>query len=272
MNSTCSKGGHQGSRKKANSNTNVRSYMTQPSLPTYASIQRELTKEEGAVRSHHCDICDNYHPLKDKCKSKPRFPPSAYFPRCDICYGYHPRYHCYFEKLRHVLFDPSFCEYCNIAHIGFCNDGLLCQICNRKHNFADGCHQQIRTDLSDNLCPRCDGYHSLHCPAGLARIQSNITLWCNRCKIDHNFMNCVPFCNRCFRRHREGICPPSWTYCTTCNYCHQGESCPAREVPTPKEEKAHPSAGAVSSAPTSGRPLPTITSPFEDLEYYLATQ
>lgn len=173
-----------------------------------------------------CNICNEVHLLKEPCKSKPLFPPSAYFPRCDTCYGYHPRGHCYFEYLRHSLFTLSMCERCDTEHIGFCNDALLCQICNTKHNFADGCSKQIKTDLSDDLCPRCHGYHSLHCPPDLLQIRSEVVLWCNRCKIGHSFMNCVPFCNHCQRRHHEGPCPGTWTYCVSCSYCHQGESCP----------------------------------------------
>jgi hypothetical protein len=267
MNSTCSKGSLQG-RRKGHFDTS-KLYMTPPSLPSYAAIQKDLKKGEGTSKSHPCDICDCCHPLKELCKSKPRFPPSAYFPKCEICYGYHPKYHCYFEKLREVLFTQSFCEYCSITHIGFCNDGLLCQLCNRKHNFADGCVQQVSFDLSGNLCPRCESYHYLHCPVGLQRITSNVFLWCNRCKIEHNFMNCVPFCNRCFRRHREGICPPSWTFCRVCNYCHQGESCP-RDANKTLERSSLQDIGATNIfAPVTRGDL---ASPFQDLEHYLDPQ
>lgn len=214
----CSKGAR--SSQETRSAASKRTYLPILPTPSYAQLSSSTTLE------FPCNICNDYHSLKDICKIKPPFPPSTYFPRCDICLGYHPRGQCYFEYIRTTLFTHSFCEYCNIAHIGFCNDTLLCQICNTRHNFADGCTRQTRIDLSDNLCPHCEGYHFLHCPSDLLRLENDTILWCNRCKIAHSFMNCVPFCNRCLRRHREGPCPESWTFCEPCNYCHQGDLCP----------------------------------------------
>ena len=223
--------------------------------PTYAElIAKDLFQRE-------CEICADCHPIKELCKSKPKFPPSAYFPKCVICSGFHPRGRCFFEYLRETLFTPSMCNNCQFVHIGFCKEALLCQYCNTKHNFADGCIRQTCIDLSDNLCSKCDAYHSLHCPSDLPRIQTDVILWCNRCKLDHTFMNCVAFCNRCYRRHREGPCPESWTFCFPCGYCHQGETCPKPELRPATNTKDIEETPCLPSPPRS---------PFLDLEHYLA--
>lgn len=219
MSLTVSKGGSHRQTRTRRTAPEDRSYMSLIPAPTYAEIQ------SSEYLQFACEICTEVHPLKDLCRSKPEYPPSSYFPKCEICLGFHPRGRCYFEYMRTVLFTPSMCENCKITHTGFCKSTLLCQLCNNKHNFADGCTKLTSTDLSNNECPNCGVFHSLHCPAELPRIKTDLILWCNRCKVQHSFMNCVPFCNRCFRRHREGPCPESWTFCSKCNYCHQGESC-----------------------------------------------
>ena len=197
-------------------------FMTPPSAPTYGDIQKSAYNNYLLVV---CDICGEEHTLKSDCSSKPAFPPSCYYPVCEICTGFHPRNRCWFEYMREFLFKPTHCSNCNFIHIGFCKSALYCQYCRRKHNFADGCQQQASIDLSSNLCDQCGLYHSLHCPSELRKIKCTLELYCNRCKIEHTYLECVPFCNKCFRRHREGPCPESFTFCVKCSYCHQGETC-----------------------------------------------
>ena len=262
------------SSKKNRTNTSnalqpKKGYLQQAKPPTYAQLTSFV--HQGTDSSYACDICNSAHPLKENCKSKPPFPPSAYFPRCVICCGYHPLGHCYFEKLRHTLFTPSMCDYCSITHIGFCNSALLCPYCNTLHNFIDSCKKQISVDLSNNLCPRCECYHLLHCPEGLSKIQSDVTLWCNKCKIEHKFMSCVPFCNRCLRRHQEGPCPASWTLCRLCDYCHQGESCPKLSDHYKNRSENFRSSDIETCAQDLTVSLPdrSLVSPLQSLDHYL---
>jgi len=199
-----------------------RIFMIQPSLPTYGEIQKAAYSNYLLVT---CDICGDEHTLKSDCTSKPTFPPSCYYPQCTICLGFHPRNRCWFEYMREFLYKPTHCQSCGVVHIGFCKEPLYCQYCRRRHNFSDGCQQQISIDLSNNQCQKCGFYHSLHCPDELRKIKSELILFCNRCKLEHTYMECVPFCNKCFRKHREGPCPESFTFCKTCMYCHQGDLC-----------------------------------------------
>ena len=165
--------------------------------------------EEFKSNSRLCKICCKKHPISKLCQSKPPYPPNAYYARCDICFGYHPRGRCYFEYMRQTLYTPSSCKNCHgLTHIGFCNDAILCSRCETKHNAIDGCVRTRVEDLSNNLCPHCNGYHNLHCPADLFRIQTNLEFWCNRCKIQHEFMRCIPHCVKCYRRHDDNFpCP-----------------------------------------------------------------
>lgn len=160
--------------------------------------------------SAFCKICGKSHILDAHCPSKPRYPPHAYFSKCTICLGYHPKGQCYFEFMRESLFTPTPCKNCyGLVHIGFCNDAVLCQRCDTKHNAVDGCSKV--DDLSNNLCPKCDRYHTLHCPQDLARVQIAAEFWCNRCKIIHDYMRCTPHCAKCFQRHSENFTCP-WPY------------------------------------------------------------
>ncbi len=199
-----------------------RVFLTPDAPPTYGEL---LKAEFDGKLLTTCEICGDKHSIKDNCRSKPMYAPSAFFQTCDICKGFHPKGKCHFEYLRQFLFTPTFCENCQLTHIGFCKEVLFCQFCNTRHNYADGCEKQISIDLSNNQCPLCGIYHTLHCPEELSRIKSDLVLYCNRCKIQHSFMNCVPYCNKCFRRHREGPCPEKFTFCRICDYCHQGDMC-----------------------------------------------
>ena len=87
---------------------------------------------------------------------------------------------------------------------------LSCPSCwgSIKANAVDGCTRQRVEDLSNNLCPECQSYHTLHCRKDLSRIQTNLEFWCNRCKIQHEFMRCIPHCIKCYRRHSDDFpCP-----------------------------------------------------------------
>lgn len=207
-------------------------------LITYRDLQNAVF--DGHLKVN-CDICGDPHPLGSFCTSKPAYPPACYYgPRCQICAGYHPKYRCWFEYMRTTLFTPSFCNNCQVEHIGFCKTALYCKFCNRRHNFTEDCVQQISVDLSNNNCSNCGLYHTLHCPRELEKIKSDLILFCNRCRIEHKFMTCVPFCNKCFRRHREGPCPGHETFCKTCFYCHQGESCPSQDKVKTKKTSTKP--------------------------------
>jgi len=193
------------------------------SHPTYA----ELQQAERNYMVTNCYICSKDHQINTRCPTKPPKPPSYYYrERCIICYGFHPKNHCYFEYLRENLSTPSYCSNCSVTHIGFCTEQVYCRYCDQCHNFADGCVQQVSMDLSNNLCPTCGLFHTLHCPEELKKITCDEVLYCNRCKIRHQYFKCVPFCNKCFRRHQEGPCPEEKTYCRDCDYCHQNEECP----------------------------------------------
>lgn len=159
-----------------------------------------------------CYICDEKHQVGKFCPFKPAFPPNAKYPKCELCFGYHPEFNCYFEHMRPLLTTPTSCRNCyGLVHIGYCNDAVLCRICEKKHNERDGCKKVTHTDLSNNLCPECDCHHSLHCTKDLYSIKSNLVLWCNYCKTDHQFMKCIPFCIKCLRRHELDI-PCPWPY------------------------------------------------------------
>lgn len=176
----------------------------------YQRISNQKSERLADQFSAFCRICGKSHLLDSYCPSKPKFPPNAYFPKCNICMGYHPKGQCYFEFMREILFTPTTCKNCyGLIHIGFCNDALLCQRCDTKHNTVDGCSKV--DDLSNNLCSKCDRYHTLHCPQDLARIQISAELWCNRCKIIHDYMRCTPHCAKCFQRHSEDFTCP-WPY------------------------------------------------------------
>jgi len=209
-------------------------YMSLPSPPTYGEIRRAELNNFLLVT---CDICGEEHPLKADCLTKPSHPPASYYPQCSICAGFHPRNRCWFEYMREFLFKPTHCNSCNVVHIGFCKTALFCQYCRRRHNFADSCQPLTTIDLSNNQCSYCGLFHTLHCPSELLKIQSTLVLYCNRCKCEHSYMNCVPFCNKCFRKHREGPCPEAFTFCQRCLYCHQGESCRYNNTPATSPEE-----------------------------------
>jgi len=197
----------------------------QLSYPTYA----ELQKAQENYMVMNCYICNKDHQINTDCSSKPRYPPSYYYnERCFICYGFHPKNSCWFEYLRETLTTPSYCSNCSVTHIGFCTEDVYCKHCNQCHNLSKECVQQDYIDLSYNPCNECGLYHSLHCPNELKKIQSDLILYCNKCKLKHKYFKCVPFCDKCLRRHQEGFCPDAATYCRLCAYCHQDESCPQR--------------------------------------------
>jgi len=204
-----------------------RDFIAPPAVPTYGEIQK-ATREGSSLIT--CDICGEQHAISAECNSKPTYNPASYFLRCSVCQGFHPKNRCWFEYMKEFLFKPTYCTNCGFTHIYFCREALFCNTCGRRHNFADQCIQQVSIDLSGDKCPQCDLFHWFHCPQDLARINSDIVLYCNRCKLSHSFMKCVPFCKKCFRRHREGPCPQQWTYCSLCNYCHEGETCPKEKL------------------------------------------
>ena len=194
---------------------------TVPSPPSYGELTNSTT---GIFK---CDICLQHHSTLAACSSKPPYAPDHYFRKCDICLGHHPRGSCYFENLRETLFTYSDCSNCKRTHIGFCNVELYCMKCDKRHNAADDCTVRAHYDLSNNLCPKCDGFHTNHCYNDLLLIETGLILWCNRCKVNHPFLKCVPFCNKCQRRHRlSATCPKTWDHCELCLYSHQGKSCP----------------------------------------------
>jgi len=214
-----------------------KAYYSPPESPTFGEIVLFRKSKTNSI----CKICYDYHPFTDACKSKPEFPPSHYYPQCNICEGYHPQYKCYFEYMREVVFTYSPCERCkNQCHIGFCKSALICTTCETKHNHIDTC-TRFALDTSDNLCPQCDFNHTLHCHQDLTTIEIDLILWCNRCKIRHKFMKCVPHCIRCNRRHREDlICPSKSDFCKFCKYSHHQSPCPYAKPVKPYKKKPDP--------------------------------
>lgn len=176
-----------------------------------------------------CQICKRNHQPYEDCPSKPEYPPAFYYNKCFICSGFHAKNQCYSEYLRESLTTPSYCSNCDTTHIGFCKQHLYCKNCNSHHNFTDECVRQVSLDLSGKQCQQCGFFHTLHCPSELRKIESDLSLYCNRCGIKHKLLKCVPFCHKCFRRHQDsdtGRCPPENTYCAKCKYCHPNDTCP----------------------------------------------
>ena len=204
---------------KAFTSQQTRPKVTPP--PSYGEIANSSTN------IFKCDICLLLHATNEICTSKPPYPPDTYFKKCNICLGHHPRGQCYFENLREVLNTYSECQRCQIHHIGFCYAELLCPKCNKQHNTSDECTRYTHKDLSNNLCPECNSFHTNHCYEQLCFIESGLILWCNRCKVEHQFLKCVPFCDKCQRRHQvTPVCPDLNDYCNTCQYSHHGRLCP----------------------------------------------
>ena len=193
----------------------------QPAPPSYGDLINNETK------LFKCDICLNQHATNTLCESKPPFPPDYYFRKCRICLGFHPNGQCYFENLKEIIDTHSHCKNCNFSHNGFCKAELLCLKCEKRHNSTDDCTVLTHRDLSKNLCPKCNSYHSSHCYDDLQLIESGLILWCNRCKVEHPFLKWVPFCDKCQRNHLANVsCPAAWDYCKTCHYSHHGKLCP----------------------------------------------
>lgn len=199
-----------------------------------------------------CRICATLHRPDITCPSKPPEHPNQLFPACDICEGYHPAGYCYFDFLRASLYTYAPCARCNgLAHTGFCQGSLLCRKCGKRHNGTNTCPKRELQDISNNICPQCKAIHIFHCTSDLQRIDISLTLWCNRCKLCHQFMKCTPFCSKCLRHHLESTtCPEPSDFCTTCMVCHSGQPCPRLPIPTP------PVFQPASSSPLAPLPPP----------------
>lgn len=209
-----------------------KNYLSPPPSPTFGEVV--LRRKSSLI----CKICNESHPHKANCSSKPERGPRSIYPQCNICEGFHPKYSCYFEYAREVLFSYTPCDRCNgQIHIGFCKEALVCTTCETKHNPIDTC-TRFTLDTSDNPCRKCKFSHTLHCHQDLINLEINIILWCNRCKIRHKFMKCVPHCLKCNRRHREDLlCPEWWDFCKYCNYSHHQSPCPYDYPPTSSTPK-----------------------------------
>ena len=207
-----------------------------PSIPPthrQTSGYSELYHEET-----ECLICFEIHLAGNSCPSKPRFHPNRLYLPCDICNGHHPLGNCHWEYLRSSLITPSKCKFCKgLIHVGFCQGSLFCTKCRTNHNSRAGCIKRELHDLSNNICPQCKTFHSLHCPRDLQKLLPDnylSALWCNRCKIFHLFMLCTPFCNKCFRHHEERpTCPDPYDFCTVCHVSHYKRSCPFSSPSSP---------------------------------------
>lgn len=210
-------------------------FANSPKELTYGDLQKAKF-DNGFIVT--CHICGDDHSTKSQCASRPPHPVSIYHDRCPCCYGFHPKGRCYYEYLREILLTPTFCKRCQLTHKGYCSDPILCTFCRRRHNFGSECQQQITVDLSNNPCLNCGLIHSLHCPPDLAKLRSDVKLWCNKCKIEHKLSECVPFCSKCMRRHQLVECPPNWTYCLKCTYAHSGGPCsePKTDLKKKKQE------------------------------------
>lgn len=175
-----------------------------------------------------CRICASHHRPDQICSSKPPEHPDNIYPACDICNGHHPQGYCYFDYLRAHLNTYAPCARCNgLSHIGFCKGSLQCKKCGNRHNGANTCAYRELRDLSNNACPNCKTVHIFHCSNELAQLNVQVSLWCNRCKICHQFMRCTPFCNKCLRHHIESdTCPDPSDFCNTCMVSHFNTRCP----------------------------------------------
>ena len=209
---------------------------TKPFLPQQKRFKLPTPPSYGVLANSEsnlfpCDICLNTHATNDICQSKPPYPPDQYFKKCRICLGHHPNGRCYFQNLKESLDTISPCQRCNgLNHHGFCFSELFCIKCNQRHNTTDECTYRTTEDLSKNLCPNCNSYHTNHCYKDLLLIETGLILWCNRCKVEHAFLKCVPFCDKCQRRHRpQPNCPDPHDYCNICEYSHHGKLCPKSE-------------------------------------------
>lgn len=196
-----------------------RLFTTPLTPPNYGAL---LKAEANGTFAVTCHICGFLHKIDKPCSSRPKWPPSVFYSKkCELCLGHHPEGHCYFEYLKPHVLNSSYCDSCDLEHTGFCKTALFCTNCNSHHNHKGGCDKVTKVDLSNNECTSCGLFHVYHCPQDLAQIKSDIILWCNLCKIRHKYMNCSPFCLKCYRHHRTGECPSQDTYCSHCNRCHE---------------------------------------------------
>jgi hypothetical protein len=222
--------------RKSSSSSRSHYSHSRPS-PSYINIPAKNTQ--------YCTVCTLPHDKVELCESKPFFSPRQIFYRCDICEGHHPANLCYFEDVRRAVSTFSYCDRCRIEHKGFCNDQVYCAHCNAYHNAKDECTRNTVQDLSNNICPNCTGIHSLHCHKDLLTVTSRKFFWCNRCKLKHQFMKCVPFCIKCGRNHREyHLCPPVDDYCNACGYSHHKDPCPLSFPPVPPRTQTSSSSTA----------------------------
>lgn len=213
-----------------------------------------------------CRICATPHRPDQVCPSRPPEHPDNIYPACDICNGHHPQGYCYFDFLRAHLNIYSPCARCNgLSHIGFCKGSLQCKKCGNRHNGANTCAKRELKDLSNNICPNCRTVHIFHCSKELAQLDISISLWCNRCKLCHQFMRCTPFCNKCLRHHIESdTCPDPSDFCTTCMVSHFNKKCPRTISPPAKPTSpSSPQPPPNSAVPDSPDPIsiPTPRSP-----------
>jgi len=220
-----------GTRPRTGPKKETRISMISPAPPTYGKLATAKF-DKGLVLD--CYICNEEHAINQPCTSRPKWAPSAFYEKCFICMGHHAKGHCQFEYLKSILTTPTHCERCDFIHVGFCYEVLYCTVCRQRHNYKDGCERQVNIDLSNNNCAVCGLCHTLHCPQELAKIKTDLILYCNFCKVKHAYMNCTPFCLKCFRHHRMHQCPPAFTFCDDCNRCHEGDTCEK----TPKLTKA----------------------------------
>ena len=220
---------------KFESDSNHRVFHTPLTPPKYGVLLRAEAEGNLAIT---CHICGFKHEIGKPCRSRLKWSPEIFYLKCVVCKGHHPEGRCWFEYLKPFVTSTTFCESCDFTHTGFCKTAIFCTNCNKHHNDDTGCVIRTEIDPSKDICRSCNLTHIYHCPQDLYRIQSDLILWCNLCKLRHKFMHCSPFCRKCFRHHGLNECPPRSSYCTFCNRCHEtANDCEKPEKVTKKSKK-----------------------------------
>ena len=157
------------------------------------------------------------------------------FPRCESCKGLHPFNYCTVRRHESEVAFTVYCYKCKKNHKGFCENPIFCNTCFQQHSARKIClsgsekrPQYVIEPLParNDPCENCHLKHQGHCGfTTKAEIKANTLnnqfLWCNTCKMHHEFDIHPPFCRRC-RTYHVDTCseePPFWP-CRHCNSCH----------------------------------------------------
>ena len=198
-----------------------------------------------------CRYCYSHHPSSESCRARLK-PPSIIYPQCLHCQGHHPRGRCPLQTELEFLKTTTYCKDCGFRHFGYCQFAHYCTSCSRYHSPHYNCYARDQDPKEVVLppgaviepCENCNRSHFGHCDntdnspsankpslqKGARTIPNNTMIWCNTCKLWHQFQMHPPFCTSC-RYYHEGLCspePPLWP-CTACDMCHfKRDACPPK--------------------------------------------